>query len=90
MDIKKDMVEMKVKINENWTYKELVDNIEALKTQINGVLASFSCYEIKLSIQYRKQLRKDIYALKFEEWKKERILEYIYDDIGKDVLYKIK
>ena len=81
---------MKVKINENWTYKELVDNIEALKTQINGVLASFSCYEIKLSIQYRKQLRKDIYALKFEEWKKERILEYIYDDIGKDVLYKIK
>ena len=81
---------MKIEFNENWTFCEMVENIEALKTQINGVLASFSCYEIKLSIQYRKQLRKDIYALKFEEWKKERILEYIYDDIGIDVLYKIK
>ena len=66
-------------INPEWTFKEVVENIEVVKSQTEGIIASFSSYEIKKQIWFKRQLRNKIYSLKFEEWKKDRILECIYD-----------
>lgn len=65
-------------INPEWTFKEVVENIEVVKSQTEGIIASFSSYEIKKQIWFKRQLRNKIYSLKFEEWKKDRIIECIY------------
>lgn len=66
-------------INPEWTFKEVVENIEVVKSQTEGIITSFSSFEIKKQVKFKQQLRKKIYSLKFEEWKKDRILECIYD-----------
>ena len=65
-------------INPEWTFKEVVENIEVVKSQTEGIIASFSSSEIKKQIIFKKHLREKIYSLKFEEWKKDRIIECIY------------
>lgn len=66
-------------INPNWTFEETVNNIEALKYQVRDIIASFSSFEIKKQLLFKKQLRDKIYSFNFETWKKDRILECIYD-----------
>ena len=66
-------------IDPNWTFKEFVENIEVVKFQTKGIIASFSSFEIKKQVEFKRLLRKKIYAFNFETWKKDRILECIYD-----------
>lgn len=66
-------------IDSSWTFKDFVDNIEAVKTRTEGIIASFSCFEIKRQINFKRQLRNKIYSFKFEEWKKDRLIECIYN-----------
>ena len=66
-------------IDSSWTFKDFVDNIEAVKNRTEGIIASFSCFEIKRQINFKRQLRNKIYSFKFEEWKKDRLIECIYN-----------
>lgn len=74
-------------IDPNSTFKEIVDNIEAIKSQVGDIIAFFSSFEMKQQIAFKQNLRNQIYALNFELWKRERILETIYDDFP---IYKLK
>ena len=78
---------MKAYINPNSTFREIVDNIEVIKSYVRDTIASFSSFDIKKQLQFQRELRKQIYALNFELWKRERILETIYDDFP---VYKLK
>lgn len=78
-----------INININWTFKELVDNIEVIKSQVWDIIASFSYFDIKKEVDFKRRLRKTIYSLKFEEWRRDRILEYIYNDVELDVLRRL-
>lgn len=78
---------MKAYIDPDSTFREIVDNIEAIKTHVRDTIASFSSFEIKKQLQFQRELRNQIYALDFELWKRERILETIYDDFP---VYKLK
>lgn len=74
-------------IDPDSTFKEIVSNIEEIKFQVGDIIASFSSFEIKEQLKFQRELRNQIYALKFENWRKERILEAIYDDFP---IYKLK
>ena len=78
---------MKAYINPDSTFREIVDNIEAIKTHVRDTIASFSSFDIKKQLQFQREIRNQIYALNFELWKRERILETIYDDFP---VYKLK
>lgn len=78
---------MEAYIDPNSTFKEIVDNIEVIKSHVRDTIASFSSFEIKKQLQFHRELRNQIYALNFELWKRERILETIYDDFP---VYKLK
>ena len=78
---------METYINPDSTFREIVDNIEVIKTHVRGTIASFSSFDIKKQLQFQRELRNQIYALNFELWKRERILETIYDDFP---VYKLK
>lgn len=76
-------------IDTNWTFKELVENIEVIKSQIWDIITSFSYFDIKKEVDFKRRLRKTIYSFKFEEWRRDRILEYIYNDVEFDVLKRL-
>ena len=78
---------MEIYIDPDSTFKEIVDNIEAIKSHVRETIASFSSFDIKKQLQFQRELRNQIYALNFELWKRERILETIYDDFP---VYKLK
>ena len=78
---------MEAYIDPNSTFREIVDNIEVIKSHVRDTIASFSSFEIKKQLQFQQELRNQIYALDFELWKRERILETIYDDFP---VYKLK
>ena len=73
-------------IKPSWTFKEIVENIEVIKTQAREIIASFSYFERKQTIIFMKKLRDSIYSLNFETWRCDRIVEYIYDDIDLETL----
>jgi hypothetical protein len=66
-------------IDLNWNFKDVVNNIEVIRTKTRGIIASFSSFEIKKQIKFKKQLRDKIYSFNFETWKKDRILECVYN-----------
>ena len=76
-------------INQNWTFKEVVENIEEIKTHARGIITSFSYFERKQAIVFMKQLRDSIYSLHFETWRCDRLVEFIYDDIDLETLQKL-
>ena len=52
-------------IDPNSTFKEIVDNIEVIKSHVRDTIASFSSFEIKKQLQFQRELRNQIYALNF-------------------------
>ena len=76
-----------MEINENWSFKELVDNLKAIKEQYKEKVRSFSYYDLHEKVVYIRNLRDSIYKLNFEEWKKDKVWEYINDY---EFLYVIK
>lgn len=64
-------------INPEWTFKETIENIEVIKSQMGDIIASFWYFDLKKEIDFIRNLKKQIYSLKFEEWKRDKIWEYI-------------
>lgn len=78
-----------IEINVNWSFKEVVQNIEVIKSQVWDIIASFSCFDLKKEVDFKRRLKRTIYAFKFEEWKKDKIIEYIYDDVELSALKRL-
>ena len=66
-------------VNKNWTFEETVKNIEALKSQYCDILASFSCYEIKDKVKFKRNLRDSFYSMNLKTWEIDKIWEYMND-----------
>ena len=58
-------------IDTNWTFKEFVDNIEAIRSSYRETIASFSYKQLQEETTFIRQTRKAVYSFKYEEWKKE-------------------
>ena len=70
-----------MKINLLWSFSEAVDNIKAIKEHYVGLLSSFSIYEGKQKNIVIKETRNQIYSLDIYEWQKDKLWEYMNDDI---------
>lgn len=66
-------------ISPDLKYKELVLVIEAVKNKYKVFVASFLYFEPQKQYEYVSNLKKQVYALQFEEWKKDKIWEYLND-----------
>lgn len=77
-------------INPNWTFKETLEHLKTLKRQYRYILTSFSYFDLHLKVLYLQKMRDTIYSLKFEEWKKDRIWEYMNNYESFDILQKLK
>lgn len=69
----------------NWKFKDVQENIEALKSQYNGVLVLFLWHQVKEKTQMMHNIRQQI--LNYENiqyWQRERLWEVLNDDFSID------
>ena len=75
----------RIYVNPNWSFKETISFIDALKQDYYGALTLFNCFNIHDKIEFIRHFKDDIYALNFEEWKKDRVWDYLNDNIEYEV-----
>lgn len=68
---------MGLKINPDWSFKEVVDNAWTLRDEYDRLLVSFSYFDLHEKVVFMKQTRDAIYSLNFEYWKKDKIWSYL-------------
>ena len=66
-----------MEINQDWNFKEIVSVLKRLKEQYWKKVRSFSYFDLHEKVVYMRKFRNDIYKLDFEEWKKDKIWDYI-------------
>ena len=59
---------------------KFLPNIEQLKDAYSGVIASFSYFRKKELIEYKRQIKKEIYSIQTEEWKRNLIWRFFNDE----------
>lgn len=79
----------KLEVNSNYTFKEIIVKIKTLRQNYEDVLASFSYFNLHKKIEVMKKFRDSIYALNFEEWKKDRLWDYLNDYLSYEELISI-
>lgn len=82
---------MNVKLDENWTFKDIKNNIEALKNQYMGLLASFSYFEKKQRNMIIQRSKTNIMNFrKIQIWQRERLWEVLNDDFSIEEFKKLQ
>lgn len=74
-------------INQNWTFKEVVDNLKSLKADYEGILATFFYFDLHEKVLFLKKTRDKFYSLNLQEWEKDKVWEYMN---GFEFLYVLK
>lgn len=68
---------MKVGLNPDWDFKEIVDNLRAIRDFYEDILRSFSDFELHNKVLFMRDTRNFVYSYDFEEYKKDKIWEYL-------------
>lgn len=66
-----------MEINQDWNFKEIVSVLKSLKEQYWEKVRSFSYFDLHEKVVFMRNFRDEIYKLDFEEWKKDKIWDYI-------------
>lgn len=70
-------------VDKGWSFKESLFFINSIKENYKGFMTSFCVFGgNKEYFEKVYNLKKDIYALSFEEWRKDKLWEYLNDDIS--------
>lgn len=69
-------------IKSEWTYKDVILNIETIKSEYLRVLLSFSILEKKKKLEYMRKCKQEVYNLKTLEWKRNTIWKYLNNESG--------
>lgn len=76
-----------LEINKDWKFKDLLPHLEDLRKQYWDSLAFFSYFDLHEKVVFMRHTRDSFYALKFEEWKKDKVWDYMNGFI---FLYELK
>lgn len=76
-----------LEISPSWTFEETIEHLEALKSQYEEVLASFSYYQIHDKVEFIRKVKNDFYSLKLKEWEINKLWEYMN---GYEFLYVLR
>lgn len=79
-----------MQLNENMSFKEVVSVLKEYKEQYKEKVRSFSYYDLHEKVTYIRSIRDTIYNMNFDEWKKDKIWEYMNDYEFLYVLKRLK
>lgn len=84
---------MNVYIDPSWTFRDLVRNARRLKQDYSFCLTFFSYDYTYEELKYRndiiRKLKRNLYALDIEEWKIDKVWEYMNEDLTHALLRMI-
>lgn len=84
---------MNVYIDPRWTFRDLVKNAKRLKQDYVFCLTFFSYNYTFEELKYRnniiRELKRNLYALDIEEWKIDKVWEYMNEDLTHTLLRMI-
>ncbi len=66
-----------MKFDSNWSFEEIVYNVQALKEEYEDTLASFLWHELRERNDFISDMKERVYSLNFKEWKKDKIWNYL-------------
>lgn len=72
---------MDLKIDPNWTYRQVIYHIRALKSQYEGALTLFSSFEPRLRTNFIYSVRNKFYDLNLIEWQIDNLWRYMNNDM---------
>ena len=68
-------------LNPSWKFSDIQDNIEAIKSQYEGVLSSFLCYEYKERGIALHNMKRQVFDYEnIQYWQRERLWEVLNGD----------
>lgn len=77
-------------LNCDWKFKDVQNNVEAIKTQYEDVLSSFLCYETKEKTETLKAIKKEVFKFtNLQYWQRERLWEVLNEDLEIEKFKKI-
>ena len=77
-----------MEIDESWSYKESLYYIGIIKKHYDNIMLSFSVFGGNNAyFEKVKDLKNKIYKLKFDEWKKDKLWEFLNNDIDYSMLW---
>lgn len=81
---------MKMQVNHNWSFKESVIFIDGIKATYEDTMLFFYLTRNKKRVlDQARKIKESIYNLKFEEWKRDKLWEYINGDIARNDLWDL-
>ena len=72
---------MKIHIDPNWSYRQAVYHVKALKPKYDEVLASFSSFEPGKRADFIHSVRIQFYAMNLIEWQIDNLWQYMNNDM---------
>ena len=68
-------------LQENWKFKDIKENIEALVTEFEGLLSPFSYFELKKRGYILHQIKEQVFNYaNIQYWQRERLWETLNGD----------
>lgn len=83
------MSSLELGVPATYTFENIVLNLKAIKSNYTGILSSFSVFEHHDKVLCLKQIHDLFYSLNLDEWKIDRIWEYLNNDIEYAILEDI-
>ncbi len=72
-----------IELCDSWKFRDVQENIEAIKTQYEGGLSSFLCYQIKERGIALHNMRQKVFGYEnIQYWQRERLWEVLNGDFG--------
>lgn len=68
---------------DKWDIKHILLNIEALKTEYDSSLMSFSYFNKHELVKYKREMKKKVYSIETLDWRKDKIWSYLNGDIDR-------
>jgi hypothetical protein len=70
-------------LRENWKFRDVKDNIEALVNQFEGLLSPFLYFELKKHVKVLKQTKKQVFDYtNILYWQREKLWEVLNGDFS--------
>lgn len=78
-------------LKDEWNFKDVKDNIEAIKSQYQGVLLSFLWNETKEKLQETRKIKQQVFTYNnIQYWQRERLWEVLNDDLEIEKFRRLK
>lgn len=78
-------------LGSNWKFKDVQDNIEALKSQYDGVLVLFSWFQTKQKTKIIHDTKVQIFNYEnIQYWQRERLWEVLNGDFSIEEFRRLK